>query len=41
MPSLPANQVARWKVATHERAMSLYRDAYLEEEARHANRNTH
>jgi hypothetical protein len=23
-------------IATHERAMSLYRDAYLEEEARHA-----
>ena len=26
-------------VATHDRAMALYRDAYLEEEARHAQRS--
>jgi len=32
----PAEELGKNEVATHERAMSLYRDAYLEEEARHA-----
>ena len=32
----PKDELGEKEVATHERAMSLYRDAYLEEEARHA-----
>jgi hypothetical protein len=32
----PTEELGKTEVATHERAMSLYRDAYLEEEARHA-----
>jgi hypothetical protein len=32
----PTQELGKTEVATHERAMSLYRDAYLEEEARHA-----
>jgi non-heme Fe2+,alpha-ketoglutarate-dependent halogenase len=32
----PKTELDREAIATHERAMSLYRDAYLEEEARHA-----
>ena len=32
----PNDELGEKEVATHERAMSLYRDAYLEEEARHA-----
>lgn len=32
----PDDELGAKAVATHERAMSLYRDAYLEEEARHA-----
>ncbi len=32
----PVEELGKKEVATHERAMSLYRDAYLEEEARHA-----
>ena len=32
----PKDELGENEVATHERAMSLYRDAYLEEEARHA-----
>jgi ectoine hydroxylase-related dioxygenase (phytanoyl-CoA dioxygenase family) len=32
----PRDELGEREVATHERAMSLYRDAYLEEEARHA-----
>ena len=32
----PKEELGEKEVATHERAMSLYRDAYLEEEARHA-----
>ena len=31
----PQDELGGKEVATHERAMSLYRDAYLEEEARH------
>lgn len=34
--SWPREELGKDEVATHERAMSLYRDAYLEEEARHA-----
>ena len=29
-------ELGKNEIAMHERAMSLYRDAYLEEEARHA-----
>jgi len=32
----PAEELGTSEVATHEHAMNLYRDAYLEEEARHA-----
>jgi len=32
----PAEELGKNEVATHECAMSMYRDAYLEEEARHA-----
>jgi non-haem Fe2+, alpha-ketoglutarate-dependent halogenase len=32
----PNDELGEKEVATHARAMSLYRDAYLEEEARHA-----
>ena len=32
----PIEELGEKEVATHERAMSLYRDAYLEEDARHA-----
>jgi non-haem Fe2+, alpha-ketoglutarate-dependent halogenase len=32
----PEEELGEKEVATHERAMSLYRDAYLAEEARHA-----
>ncbi|HZQ00180.1 MAG TPA: phytanoyl-CoA dioxygenase family protein [Reyranella sp.] len=32
----PAKEFGKAEVAAHERAMSLYRDAYLEEEARHS-----
>lgn len=32
----PKDELGAKEVATHERAMSLYRDAYLQEEARHA-----
>ena len=32
----PAEELGKTEVATHERAMGLYRDAYLEAEARHA-----
>ncbi len=32
----PAEELGKNEVATHGRAMGLYRDAYLEEEARHA-----
>jgi non-haem Fe2+, alpha-ketoglutarate-dependent halogenase len=32
----PKHELGEKELATHERAMSLYRDAYLEEEARHA-----
>jgi chlorinating enzyme len=34
----PKNELGRDEVAMHERAVSLYRDGYLEEEARHAKR---
>lgn len=37
--SWPREELGKDEVATHERAMSLYRDAYLEEEARHAKRS--
>jgi hypothetical protein len=32
----PKDELGEREVATHARAMGLYRDAYLEEEARHA-----
>ena len=32
----PREELGKAEVATHERAISLYRDGYLEEEARHA-----
>jgi ectoine hydroxylase-related dioxygenase (phytanoyl-CoA dioxygenase family) len=32
----PTEELGSRELATHERAMSLYRDAYLEEEGRHA-----
>ena len=32
----PQDELGEKEVATHERAMTLYRDAYLEEEAKHA-----
>jgi hypothetical protein len=32
----PKEELGETEVATHERAMSLYRDAYLEEESKHA-----
>jgi non-haem Fe2+, alpha-ketoglutarate-dependent halogenase len=35
----PQEELGEKEVATHERAMSLYRDAYLEEEAKHASRS--
>ena len=35
----PQDELGEKEVATHERAMNLYRDAYLEEEARHAKRS--
>jgi non-haem Fe2+, alpha-ketoglutarate-dependent halogenase len=35
----PQEELGAKEVAAHERAMSLYRDAYLEEEARHAARS--
>ena len=34
--SWPREELGKAEVATHERAISLYRDGYLEEEARHA-----
>ena len=36
----PKEELGDAEVATHERAMSLYRDAYLEEEAKHAKRSS-
>jgi hypothetical protein len=35
----PRDELGQAEVAMHERAMGLYRDAYLEEEARHAKRS--
>jgi hypothetical protein len=37
----PKDELGEGELKVHERAMSLYRDAYLEEEARHAKRSAH
>lgn len=37
----PKDELGDGELKVHERAMSLYRDGYLEEEARHAKRSAH
>jgi non-haem Fe2+, alpha-ketoglutarate-dependent halogenase len=37
----PTQELGESELKAHERAMSLYRDAYLEEEAKHAKREAH
>ena len=37
----PKNELGENELGVHERAMSLYRDGYLEEEAKHAKRSAH